>query len=540
MENSQLHDRLPDPGAVDYRPVPSASRSRYLYYIKRFHRELREFTHDTIQERMAFLPGMEGLPVRNSHPVVFWNHRGLYNYDLYEKAHDIISGLYYNFIRKEIDDGIDEEDLPAIVAIVNYAIWTGKHEFIQTLSFHYLEMGDAHGGMLLIAAILSRLEGREALAEYFYRQRPPSSHPYLMDVWKLISGRPYHPENTAGASHFWLRWMSGMAGENPDRMDRLMHEMRTHLSMSPDFAWRAFAALLVSGKIMRAMGLLRNSPHSFGNPGAVQTAILELLAINGKIPSFLRHLHISDRLYSRNLYYLTAYLIHESDNPAVLRNILPKVMKNKEAGDLPAPEMQNRFITFLENPESHLESTEGFARQLLDLVKLEMDSVDEVYSDERSLNIIIEEFINHPSSGIMRELLWNTRIQDILGRVGETLSDKNLSFMKSLAGRHFSIRIFLALYLQEHGKEAEARTYLMGAPVHHPQVKHALAMEYMNSGDFDRAERIYRVLLKHYKNIPLFWNNYATILTRMGELPLAREASERAAGLEAEQKETEN
>lgn len=148
---------------------PEAARyaKTYDYYRALFHDQLENLTHRDIQMERIFRPGVSGRPLPDRFAFVFWKARFILHPQARRRARELMPELYRCYLRKPFEDPTDgkhEIDRRVIVALIHFAIWTGRSQWVFSLAEHLRAHGCEWDGVYLYGGAALRLRTSRASA----------------------------------------------------------------------------------------------------------------------------------------------------------------------------------------------------------------------------------------------------------------------------------------------------------------------------------------------------------------------------------------
>ena len=522
---------------------------RYHRFKERFILHLRDHLHGSIRLEQAFRPGLTGRPVADNFPFIFWkNPELLFDDAAHREADSIISELYFHSIRTDsFNPVVNADDADVSAAIVNYAIWRGKHHWVYTLCFACVDAGIHFERLFLLGAILAAAENRVEIADYFYATCAEISPHQEITYQFLRSGRDPRGKLTNQSQltrkeTLWLDWLTSVARADYLGERRVIHEIFNNIYGSEDIL-TFLCALLTRGKLYLALRLL----HKYRNRNVnFQNILMRIYFRNGKYLHFLRHFRdMSSRgakpaLPARNYWYEVYYCLYRLNREGDYLGQGKALLENFNSLDFPPEGEQRRFLNHLRALDNgRFEPDPGSARygDLLAHGLYYASLQEDLRSPEKRkhyVRVILKLFRNNleEQKDLFRyEVLLRAIFWGFLYLEDRSYMRRFIPYLESMAGRNPSLRIFIGLYFYEQGESARAVQYLEFSP-RHPIVLHRLADIYSQNGDLTQAEVVYTKLLSWYPNDAVFWYNYGLLLEKNNRQSDASRAFHRALDLD--------
>lgn len=453
--------------------------------------------HFDAQSERIFKSGLTGRTVINTAPSVFWRDPDCYfNKTVHDEIGRIIFALYRGMVEQDEDIADPDREARRIhAAVINFAVWSGRIVWVQELALRLVGRRSSDSLPIRIATHLSRMEGRDDLAQYltlrcsdggeFGFEDPPSREidsqreDFYDSIFDLLTG---------GHLYRALRSLHRRAAADASAVDLILHLYSTN-----------------GKEDHRLYHVLKD--ERFGRRVSVEElrSILQGRVDRGELESLVDEFS-AERKYNGEP--------ERGSGAGDIRRLLPDVPQSETAqtSDWAAhlDELRSLHTRF----QSGLSGYTERLPELQQIVLREYKSVDSPESilleNERLLSAFVE-------SAIVRNQL------EVVGRFKMLLESK--------AGALINGRLLLGLIEQSLGNNEEAMRLLKKAP-RQPAGERGLVGLYLDFGQYAKAVETCRRLHERFPQSSADLLNLGLCLQAAGEVEEGAEMIRRAEEME--------
>ncbi len=517
MKNQIEKNLMMDHSTIDTRKSITRLRATFELISQRF----GEIIHYVPQIHQSFLPGLDGLPVVNSFPGVFWRGESALASEKFQNPiHELAHTLYKSYISYalsgERNEKLEREDV-ILAILLNYSLWTGRSNWIYTLAGLFDQL-ERESYISIIAAALAACEGYSIGADYYYL-KSQDRHPLPDAVYGIFKNKPWKITSVVEEMNLNLGWMGAVYRGDYFSQKNIIGTWMEEGASSTESAINLWAVMESRGMIFKLIrnaqkGKLKISRES------VNRRISYLYVSSGKIPGFIHMIRSGDFDVDRTHWASAMFLIHTgipASQQVLYREKVQSILQSINPESIPDKEEREDFLRRLSSGDRGNEVAADLAGALEGVGFLRDAPRTGLF--EEFFRIFGKHLENPCIMATLRILSGRESFGDI-----KKIGINTLVKLKARSGYIAPLRVYLGVYFSEFPSMGDAMLFLRKAEVWHPAVRHSLAMLHMMDGNYDEAIRQYRLIIKKNPGSSIFWHNMGSILETAGRIREAREA----------------
>ncbi|MCB1316088.1 MAG: tetratricopeptide repeat protein [Leptospiraceae bacterium] len=464
------------------------------------------------------------------------------NPEAHALLHELLPDLYRSFLRAQLPC-YDEIDLEVLAVLGNYALWTGRSEWLYSLAAGMVQSGvrsiNATGRALLeLVCLVAALQGQTVLAEYYYRLVPGKSvyfdycaHRVLRGHAPPVHSASEHPDTGHPSVKRLLIFDAAITGDM-ETENYVYRRMSKNPPVDAHDLLDLYATFMCRGKLFRAQRLLLRHSRMYGERPELLDQVLQTYLINGKHLLYLRRLARMEHSAYRRNWFEFVYCIYSLGLGDRRDELLAEVFAESHKTPTPSYENQLNFLRALDaagrSPRPPLYSGEceylvqGYYLSRTDMSPELIQERYQYYRRQIEMDTGDEQIDPQLLNFYFRLLFRNVRLY-----AGELSSPQLFACLEGLAGSNAFIRVYLGLYAYNREWRREADRYLYNRPGNLPDLLHARADLAVMRADYATALRIYSKLVRSYPESTTMRFNLAMVLEKAGRIRQALETYNR-------------
>lgn len=524
--------------------MQNPTHSEYFHYKSLFVQNFQHILITDLNLQSIFRVGLQGQPVMDFTPGVFFKPRFILSRAAARQAHLFFPELYRNYINKRSKLAIDQADKEIITSLVLYAVWRYIPEWIYSLSDLVREnkiSGPIADKILQIACILSFLQGEKQrfmmIKAGICRTEP------VFDLFiKFFTGQDCSNENTqydANVSVKKIMWTQHALNREIEEEKTFVQRIIKEEPADTRRLYDIYSSLIHRGFVFLAVRYLMRYQKKFDQDQFIFRIILNQYLLNAKYLLYLRRLGKIKEIPSRWCWFEARYCIAMLDADDIADELMDQVFNNKSEQSMEGFESHKyRFENMIQAAAEGLKTgdlTDAWQNTLIKSVCLK--------SAKTSLRVqesfvVFEKIIfnkGHKRTGWNNEqiAIFFPNLNDKFMLYSAKKSVQNIwLILQSLGSRILCIRIHLGFMAFQRGYHEVARKYLENQVVILDEQLHELAQIEQDQGNLESAIEIYNRLLLRTPNHAVYHYNLGLLYEKSCQTDMAIKEFARALELE--------